>query len=1291
MFNVDISISRINMEMTDIISEFQALLDYGKYDEAKKAIEDILVEFETNDDIGLSDGDSVPDNDFHNLYIQLKGLIEAKEGNPASKAAGNTADFKAVQFALQGATAKIFDTAKVRAELIKNDPHLDEYKSALEEGIAEAKAKKIDLEKQQETYNYMKRKVYPKGFKKVVRNEKYNKKQLEEVISGINEIKSHIEWINDSAHAAAFFDDEKNRRRGKINNIKSGLKSKLEYLERTKGLHLSRFGNLDDFFDDANIESGRALMEAKNERNARRRILKQQYSNILKRLKDAQNGLMVFKDSAGNDINLKDEDVIKNADLGSIDLTTDLEAGIASIDAILGQIESISKGMKNQIAIVDKEVEIFSEHVKVIDFENEQLAKDPNDRQMYIDNFPDTVKDAIDKEKKVKFQDAHDKFYGDRAKNKQYKQAWKRFKKHRASKTETFVRKDGTSVDFKYDTLGDYLEKENDIDFMQLTTWEERSKKTALATALVDSLTNPTSDDVVKTIAEAYGDTLIENLEKSLQELKWRCGSGSGGVYGTVATKEEITALEMQIAAVKQKLLLQYERDKDYVKNYNSAHFDIKDTVAVALTGGSAMRARSNQSKKNLGFKDAMGALFGVTSYAPKADGKRHILRTTIANAFGIIGTPVRALKVAMGATIGGVTAAVGKITGTYDMPTPYKVGYLDRREARLEYYRNNGSTRIGAWFKSLFNGKVKDESGNKVKINDKIIQDRCDLIGESIEDMYIRSARDKLINDRIAATKNRKAREVAYKEQVRSAEMYEDLLKNNPKYIRASDDEKKKIVQRAIQRGVLSLGDSKGRKITNLEDSFVTNGVERDNQFTLVNPISDADRDALNDLDLDAIKGGFDFSEKTGEVIWTNAISRENVQRAKTRGMDTVLRIGAAATLPVIKHFLSNYMVRYVKEPDEVVPPQTVIENQEYTVTGRRPIIGDVTHPVTTTTTEPISADNLTFGDLARGDKAHWCADLGDYNGPHPSGIFSDTATEIQAAHFDFTDPLTGKHFDFSFSPSRYKQYIDANGLNEFSTEYHDIVSFGGGDNIVDSVVAHMPKETGEAYRRFLEEATNAGKFREAFTESTQFAYGIPGASMGQGWSETVFDDIMKTVTTTKDISVPGIIGYEDYPIIRTRPIEKIIEGYVKEGKYVEVPGPDAKQMAFIAGGMLIPDALKQALSPVFKRGQRRTKNYKKHYDDGRKKIGSDIYLGKDYLTQEPKSITLKDSEIMGENDIYTSPLDESGKPFAYESAKLRKDRALRTTRYNGDPIIKKGTNGKIVVYEYDDDDFVL
>lgn len=1289
---MDVSINRINMKMADIISEFQALLDYGKYDEAKKAIEDILVELETHDDIGLSDGDPAPDNNFHNLYIQLKGLIEAKESSPAAIAAGNTADFKAVQFALQGATAKIFDTAEVRAELIKKDPHLDEYKVALEDGIAEAKAKKIDLEKQQETYNYMKRKVYPKGFKKIVRDEKYNKEQLEKVIAGIKEINRHIQWINDPAHAANSFDAEKNTRRGKINNIKSGLKSKLEYLERAKGLNLSRFGDLDTFFEDANIESGNALIQAKDERKARRRILRQQYSNVLKRLKDAQNGLMVFKDSAGNYINLKDEDVIKNANLSSIDLTTNLEDGIAAIDTILEQIEYISKNIKNQIAIADQEVEIFSEHVKVIDFENEQLAKDPNDRQMYIDNFPDTVKDAIDKEKKVKFQDAHDKFYGDRNKNKQYKQAWKRFKKNRSSQTETFTRKDGTSVNFKYDTLGDYPEKEDDIDFMQLTTWEERSKKTALATALIDALPNPTSDEVVKAVAEAYGDTLIEKLEKSLEELKWRCGSGSGGAYGTVATKEEIAALEMQIAMVKQKLLLQYERDKDYVKNYNSAHFDVKDTVAVALTGGSAMRARSNQSKKNLGFKDAMGAFFGVTSYAPKADGKRHILRTTIANAFGIVGTPVRALKVAMGATIGGVTAAIGKITGTYDMPTPYKVGYLDRREARLEYYRNHGSTRIGAWFKSLFNGKVKDESGNKVKINDKIIKDRCELIGESIEDMYIRSARDKLINDRIAATKNRKAREIAYKEQARSAEMYEDLLKNNPEYILASDDEKKKIVQRAIQRGVLALGDSRGRKITHLEDSFVTNGVKRDNQFTLVNPISAADQESLDDFDLSAVKGGFDFSEKTGEVIWTNAISRENVQRAKTRGMDTVLRIGTAATLPVIKHFLSNYMIKYVKQPDEVVPDETIFVPEEYTVHGCRPIWGKVTRQIDTTEEVPIGADNLTFDDLARGNDAYWCADLGKYNGPHPSGIFSDTATEIQAAHFNFTDPLTGKHFDFSFSPTRYKDFINSHNLNEFSTEYHDVVSFAGGDNIVDSVVAHMPKETGDAYRRFLEEATNAGNFQEAFQGSTQFAWGIPGASMGQGWSTTGFKNLMKEIQVTKDIPGWDIVGCENYEITNTRMVEKIIEGYVKKGQVVQVPsGPDGKQMTLIAGGMLAPDAIKQALSPVFRRGQRRTKNYKKHYDDGRKKIGTDIYLGKDYLTGEPKSVTLKDSEIRGENDIYTSPLDESGKPYAYESAKLRKDRALRTTRYNGDPIIKKDTNGKIVAYEYDDDDFVL
>ena len=136
-------------------------------------------------------------------------------------------------------------------------------------------------------------------------------------------------------------------------------------------------------------------------------------------------------------------------------------------------------------------------------------------------------------------------------------------------------------------------------------------------------------------------------------------------------------AVNRDIQNARARIAMQFSRDSDYVKNYNSSHFDVKDTVAVALTGGSAMRSRKNQSKKNLTFGDAVRTFFKWTPYDVKADGKRHVLLTTISNIGGIVSLPIRTLKVALGAAIAAPTALIGKITGTYDMPTPYNVGYL--------------------------------------------------------------------------------------------------------------------------------------------------------------------------------------------------------------------------------------------------------------------------------------------------------------------------------------------------------------------------------------------------------------------------------------------------------------------------------------------------------------------------------------------------------------------------------------------------------------------------------------
>ena len=742
-------------------------------------------------------------------------------------------------------------------------------------------------------------------------------------------------------------------------------------------------------------------------------------------------------------------------------------------------------------------------------------------------------------------------------------------------------------------------------------------------------------------------------------------------------------AAQKDLEAARARIAMQFKRDEDYVKNYNSSHFDAKDTVALALTGGSAMRARTNQSKKNLTFKDALGAFLKWTPYDVKADGKIHPIRTTLANIGGIVSIPFRTLEVAIGAGVAGVTTVVSKISGTYGMPTPYNVGYIHRKEARQEYYLSHGSSRFGAWFKSFFNMKVKDENGNLIKINDKLVQDRCKLIDESIEDKYIRGARVKLMEDQIAAKKNQEARKIAYKNKAKSAELYEDIYENNPDLIKANPAEKKKIVDRAMQRAILGMGGKTARPITDQSKSYVTNGRKRTGRFVQNNP------DQMHDpIDMN-IRNGYDFSDTVGDTIWTNAVSRENIQRGNTKAMDFALRIAACATMPFFKGILSKWTIQTklkkpdIVEQDTIIPGKHVDGHVEYiqgekTIIQHRPKIGDIQREVTYTKDVPISYDNATFGDLQRGGDAYWCARLGQYKGPHPSVHFSSDATQIQGFNVSFTDPLNGKHVEWSTSIPQIKQYINEHpGLNEFSETYQDLSGITEGASL-STLTDYMPSEVKDAFLRYMESNSNN---LQAFNEATQFAWGIPrgsAATMAQGWSASdVAMDLMKKVTGTKTITTRGIVGWEDIPAKIPYTFKKVIEGYdippqVVPGKVISGGNYsfDIPQVYAIGAMSGLGEVLTQGLSPRYRRAQKSTINYHGKDRNGRATINND----------------------QGRSDMYKSPTLTDGDPRTYqryEHHHSRKDRALNSMDSQGRPI--KKADGHTDQKVWDDDDFVL
>lgn len=1274
---MDINLDTINHKMDDIRSAFATYIDNGNYAEAEKIINDILMELDANSGIGINSAVDAPDHNFHEVYKLLESEIKNRESSLSGDAA-----FEGLKNVFIAATKELFQTELIRRELIIKDPNMDEYRQALEAGREDAEKKNEELQKEKRKYDFIIEQLFfdssvsPKVDRRtIIELENTYITQLEEIEKSLKRIEDWVAEINshptDTVLAA--------RNNSNIASVQSLLKQKINNLV-SMGLDISTFGaNIDDFLDSSNTTSSRSKAAAL--RAQRETELLTHYAEIKKKLNDAKNNMIIYTDVDGSTTSIANEEVIRTAP--DIDLST--PTGPSEMKSLIDAISDVANRLENQIDVNTEKGRIFKENLEILRIEQDLIARyengDFDSRKTYIDEFDADTTRRIDEEKVLRHKDAEMKFHGSREGAREYKERWKRFKSHLqkngGSDTIQIPGAPPINIAYQYDILDSSYtgaEKQKDLEFMQIESWEDRNKRRAAIKAILEESENGhiTREVALETIAKVYGNARYEQIQEKIRRIQNVTYSGS---HSNADLADAKRALEEE----QKRLLMQYARDEDYVENYNSAHFDVKDTVALALTGGSAMRSRTNQSKKNLTFKDAVGAFLRWTPYDKKADGKRHMLRTTIANIGGIVSIPFRTLEVAIGASIAGVTALVGKATGTYDMPTPYNVGYFHRKEARREYYLRNGSTGVGAWFKSFFNLSVRDKNGAKVKVNDQIIRERCELIDMSIEDKYIRGARQKILEQVDKAKRNQEARKIAFKNKAKSAELYEDLYINDPEYINASDSEKKKVAERIIQRAILEMDPTFAGAV----ESYVTGGKKRDGKFYAID--SEDPHDAIQ-TDID---GKMDFSETIGETIYTNPVSRENIQKGNTKAMDFALRIMAATTLPFFKGILSKWTIKTKhRQPDQIIPeqrtPDTVIPGRhvdghveyihgERQVIQHRPKIGDIQHDVTVTKNVPVSYENGTFADLSRGDTAHWCAALDKYKGPHPSGRFSANATEIQGFNVSFADPLNGQHIEWSTSIPQIKEYINQHpGLHEATTTYQDLSNLSSMK--LTQLQDFMPDDIGAAFTRYM---NASGNKTQAFNDATQFCWGIPsnGAPiMSQGWSDSnIMTDVFRTITETKTITTRGIVGWEDVVAKVPYTWRKVIEGYdipaqVIPGKVIPaqvIPGKvitrDIDQAVTIGAMSGVGEVLSGLLGPRYRRGQKGTKNYHDTLDDG----------------------SLSVSDRIGDSDMYDTPYDENGRVKKYQHNLSQKDRALHSIDKDGKPM------GDVRVF--DEDDFVL
>ena len=121
------------------------------------------------------------------------------------------------------------------------------------------------------------------------------------------------------------------------------------------------------------------------------------------------------------------------------------------------------------------------------DINKEKQLYKINEKGEVVVEYPDVSyeidEEAVKAEYEMRRQDMLDKFYGNKARGKDYAIAMQNLKDHIVEKEFEFKDKDGKTVKGTYQTVEDYSEKEEDLKFMQLEEYSERLERLTKAEA----------------------------------------------------------------------------------------------------------------------------------------------------------------------------------------------------------------------------------------------------------------------------------------------------------------------------------------------------------------------------------------------------------------------------------------------------------------------------------------------------------------------------------------------------------------------------------------------------------------------------------------------------------------------------------------------------------------------------------------------------------------------------------------------------------------------------------------
>lgn len=884
-------------------------------------------------------------------------------------------------------------------------------------------------------------------------------------------------------------------------NLEQGIKEAEEELAKTQAESDQMKAIKAEIFGEPSVADDEALSEA------------EKYTRIRDNLAKVVKKYAAFIPFA----NLQDVDFM------AMDPST--EEGRAKIDSACRPFLRVFNDLDRRRSNAENNIETFTLELETLAREKEVMSRDTSDAQVYKDGMDDATKAIIDAKKAAAHQDNEDKFYGNKEKERQYKEKFLKFKEHVQDAELTYRDKEGNLQTVMGKTVVPYEGMEQDLEFLQLESYKDRIERVSMYRATRDLY--------------AYNPDLARKLDSA--------------------------STDQERDAIRRELEEQFRLDSEYISTYHGAQNRTKMQYETYMTAGSALKSMVPlKSADTFGGKLAIAAqnvgrytglkiprFSRINENGEKVSDIKSGLVTLAGDAV-IIGTGIAApaaLAVAYGAKTIGVLAMRGygryykhKHKDDMNIPTPYVQKAGARRAAREAKYREEGSGVIGAWARAVVDNLRPQ---HRKDVEAEIIAARNEEIDRSIDNQYILGAMMADEKQRRIAIENEAARRAAHEQIRRSGEVYNDIYREPS----MADGSRQKVVDRRIVEAT-SLGLA-GEDVSDPGRISFTDS--RDPRSTNFAKAKISVRSEIKRI----LDGKPTYGKRIGETVWTSSIENEQVAKSITRTTDVkrrIITVLAGLGLKQLGRAINDKTTEEYVEQEGTGQYQQV-KTGEHQEGGE--IIGYNTHKVPTQTTREAGIDDVTIGDLERQGNASWGAFNSGPNyasGYHPDVGFMQGDDTIQGLAFRFQDPATGRTITYSVSSTDIGDIVHNNpNLHEFTEVYTS-----GGLRISPSTklsdlsrfITDPAKR--QAYESYLSQYSGTEQV-DRLLDTVEFAWGRSESMIGRGWtnSELIGDArqvVEETLTDVVDYSDPIFSALRTVPdyewqeimqdVIRTREI---------------------------------------------------------------------------------------------------------------------------------------------------------